>query len=68
MLGFTDVVQQTHTKNAVDGVIRQGNVERRCVQGLYPFHHIGRLRLQSDFQHGLGGVRTDNHPIGFFRQ
>ncbi|MNL31134.1 hypothetical protein D3C87_1529060 [compost metagenome] len=68
MLGFTDVVEQTHAKNAVDGVVRQGDVEYRCVQGLYPLHHIGRLRLGCDLQHGRRVIGTDDHSVGFFRQ
>ncbi|MNF94268.1 hypothetical protein D3C84_769730 [compost metagenome] len=68
MLGFTDVVEQTHAENTVDSVIRQGDVERRRLQGLYPFHHFSRLRLCSDLDHGIGVVGTDDHAVGFFRQ
>ncbi|MNN44432.1 hypothetical protein D3C81_1587230 [compost metagenome] len=68
MPGFTDVVEQAHAKNAVDGVVRQGDVECRRVQGLYPFHHVDRLRLDCDLQHRLRVIGTDDHAVGFFRQ
>jgi hypothetical protein len=44
VLGFTDVMQQSHAENAVDGVIGQSDVECRCLQRPYPFHHVSRLR------------------------